>query len=254
MNKRFLFNTFLLFATMASYAQSNYRVLNTQTQTYEQIDRKIAVNPFSPSSGNYVPTEKKVVGSSKQIVLLIGDSMVGKLAPRFNDYAIKNNFEFHSEVWIGSTIRDWALAADLQYQIDRFRPTYVIISLGINDLGYHDYTRREEAVKTILQTIGDIPYTWIGPLHYSRFPNRTIVDIIKGQTGKGCFFDSSSIQAKRVDGLHPTQIAANFWVDKVVDWMAEPSLASHPLSLEDPDFTSAYIPDEHHGMGYHGRR
>ena len=55
MNKRFLFNTFLLFATMASYAQSNYRVLNTQTQTYEQIDRKIAVNPFSPSSGNYVP-------------------------------------------------------------------------------------------------------------------------------------------------------------------------------------------------------
>ena len=180
--------------------------------------------------------------------------MVGKLAPRFNDYAIKNNFEFHSEVWIGSTIRDWALATDLQYQIDRFRPTYVIISLGINDLGYHDYTRREEAVKTILQTIGDIPYTWIGPLHYSRFPNRTIVDIIKAQTGKGCFFDSSSIQAKRVDGLHPTQIAANFWVDKVVDWMAEPSLASHPLSLEDPDFTSAYIPDEHHGMGYHGRR
>ncbi len=254
MIRKTLICIFLLLASRAGYAQAEYRMLNAQTKTYEKIDRQIAVNPFAPTTGNYLPTEKKAISTDKQIVLLVGDSMVGRLAPRFNDYAVKNNFEFHSEAWNGSTTRDWALAADLEYQIKRFRPTYIIISLGTNDLGYRDYTQREAAVRSILQVIGDIPYVWIGPLSYSRFPNRTIVDIIQEQTSKGRFFDSSYIYAKRVDGIHPTQLSANLWVDKVVEWMKISLLATYPLPLDKPDFTTRYIPDELHGMKYRGRK
>ena len=88
-------------------------------------------------------------------------------------------------MWYGSTTRDWAIAADLQYQIERVRPTYIIISLGTNDLGYKDYSRRETAIQTILSRVGNIPYVWIGPLPWKKIKDRTIVDLIRDCTGEG---------------------------------------------------------------------
>ena len=195
-----------------------------------------------------------VAESRDQVVLLIGDSMADGLGARFNDYAVKNGFKFHSIVWYGSTTRDWAIAADLQYQIEKLRPTYIIISLGTNDLGYKDYSRRETAIQTILSRVGNIPYVWVGPLPWKKIKDRTIVDVIRDCTGESRFVDSSSVIASRADGVHPTRQGAALWVDKIVEWMGEPELNANPIEMDKPDFTTRFKHDEKHGMGYHGRR
>ena len=134
------------------------------------------------------------------------------------------------------------------------RPTYIIISLGTNDLGYKDYSRRETAIQTILSRVGSIPYVWIGPLPWKKIKDRTIVDLIRDCTGEGRFFDSSSVVASRADGIHPTRQGAAQWVDKIVEWMGEPELNANPIEMDKPDFTTRFTHDEKHGMDYHGRR
>lgn len=197
---------------------------------------------------------RQVADSRDQVVLLIGDSMADGLGARFNDYAVKNGFEFHSIVWYGSTTRDWAIASDLQYQIARVRPTFVIISLGTNDLGYYDYGRREDAIRTILSRIGDIPYVWIGPLPWNKVKDRTIVNVIRDCTGGERFFDSSSVVCSRIDGIHPTRQAAASWVDEIAEWMGDSGLTANPIGLVKPDYTTRFRHDELHAVGYHGRR
>lgn len=227
-------------------------VLSTQpyNEQFSEETEDILVSPPSTSS----PHATQVAESRNQVVLLIGDSMADGMGARFNDYAVKNGFEFHSIVWYGSTTRDWAIASDLQYQIERVRPTYIVISLGTNDLGYKDYNRRTAAIQTILSRVGNIPYVWVGPLPWRKVKDRRIVNVIRDCTGEGKFFDSSSVIASRADGVHPTRQGAAHWVDKIVEWMGEPELNDNPIEMDQPDFTTRYRHDEKHGMGYHGRR
>lgn len=246
--------------SVIAYAQTDTISINSDDKR-EMGSDLMAVKPMAEEAKNEgVPEASKTenvaqpASARNQIVLLIGDSMAGRLAPRFNDYAEKNGFEFHSIVWNGSTTRDWAIAADLQYQVEKLNPTYVLISLGTNDLGYRDYQRRANAIQTILSRVENIPYTWIGPLPMRKFPNRAIVDIIEEQTGRGRFFDSSEVYAARVDGIHPTWQGAADWADDIVDWLGNPALSDNPMLLERPDTTTPYQPDEQHSPGYHGRR
>lgn len=217
-----------------------------------EVSAAFGAMDFAGSESAVVPVAS--VGVARQVVLLIGDSMVGGLGARFNDYAVKNDFEFHSIVWNGSTTRDWAIASDLQYQIERLHPTYILISLGTNDLGYRDYGRREEAVRTILSRVGDIPYTWIGPLPWNKVKDRTIVDVIRGCTGEERFFDSSFTACSRVDGVHPTRQGAAGWADAIAEWMSRTQALGNILELEKPDYTTRFRHDELHPTSYRGRR
>ena len=56
----------------------------------------ILVSPPSTSSTHAT----QVAESRNQVVLLIGDSMADGMGARFNDYAVKNGFEFHSIVMV----------------------------------------------------------------------------------------------------------------------------------------------------------
>jgi len=132
-------------------------------------------------------------------------------------------------------------------------PDYIIMSLGTNDLGYYDYERRENWIKDILAKIGDIPYLWIGPLPWRKVRDRTIVDIIRRNTGANNFYDSSNTYCRRLDGVHPTFPDAARWVDDIVRWMGNSFLGNTPLNLERPDKKAAFRPDEKHTPRYKGR-
>lgn len=211
------------------------------------------LHPQSPIPN---PQSTKVLNPrlSKTSVLLIGDSMCDGLGSRFSDYAAKNGFELHTVIWYGSTSKSWATTYDLQYHIERVRPDYIIFSLGTNDLGYYDYARREGWIKGIIDKIGDIPYLWIGPLPWKKVRDRTIVDIIRRNTGKKHFYDSSNTYCQRLDGVHPTFPAAAKWVDDIVKWMGNPDVIANPVVLERPDRKSLFLPEEKHTPKYKGRR
>ncbi len=245
--------------TTGRYCQKDIFIASEKSDVIsEEIESELISKSVKEKTSEFQPVSSarvsQVADSRNQIVLLIGDSMADGLGARFNDYAVKNGFEFHSIVWYGSTTRDWAIASDLQYQIERVRPTYIIISLGTNDLGYRDYSRREMAIQTILSCVGDIPYVWIGPLPWHKVKDRRIVNVIRDCTGEKRFFDSSSVVASRLDGVHPTSHGAMVWVDKIVEWMREPELNENPIEMCKPDFVTRFKHDEKHGMGYHGRR
>jgi len=202
------------------------------------------------------PQSTKVLNPrlAKTSVLLIGDSMCDGLGSRFSDYAAKNGFELHTVIWYGSTSKSWATTYDLQYHIERVHPDYIIFSLGTNDLGYYDYARREGWIKGIIDKIGDIPYLWIGPLPWKKVRDRTIVEIIRRNTGKKHFYDSSNTYCQRLDGVHPTFPAAAKWVDDIVKWMGNPDVIANPVVLERPDRKSIFRPEEKHTPKYKGRR
>ena len=90
-----------------------------------------------------------------QRILLIGDSMLDGLSRRFQDYADANGHYLRTVIWYGSTSKHWATTKELAWHISQEHPTFIIMSLGTNEIGYHDYKTRENYVRQIVKTFGD---------------------------------------------------------------------------------------------------
>ena len=220
--------------------------------------------PLQPQPGSTAPPVMNIDGqpsslnprsstsSPGQVVLLIGDSMCDGLGRRLADYAAENGFEFHCVVWYGSTSKSWATTRDLSYHINRVRPTFIIMSLGTNDMGYHDYSQREIWIQEILRQFGDTPYLWVGPLTWNRVKDRTIVDVIRRNTGERRFYDSTPVYCQRLDGIHPTFAAAANWVDRIAGWMTRTQLTEGQLSWNLPQQKAVFRPDAKHTPRYKG--
>ena len=158
--------------------------------------------------------------SEKPTILLLGDSTLEGLARRFYDYAMENNFNLRSIIWYGSTSKQWANSKDLEYYINESQPIFIIVSLGTNEIGFNDYGVREDCVRKMVETIGDIPYVWLGPITWPRYKDRGMAAAIRRVVGDERYFDSTTVQlARQRDGLHPTYEAAARWVDIVVQWI-----------------------------------
>lgn len=194
------------------------------------------------------------VDTAHQVILLIGDSMLDGLGSRFVDYAAENGDEFHAVIWYGSNTMHWATTRDLEYHIQRVHPTFIIMSLGYNDLGYYNFEKRAEWIDVILRKFGKIPFVWIGPLPRRGLRDRRIVDIIHQKVGDKRFYDSSNTICARIDGTHPTLSSAAKWVDSIAQWMCTPGLTAHPIRMDYPSRNVNFHADEKHNMKYHGRK
>ena len=104
------------------------------------------------------------------------------------------------------------------------------MSLGTNEIGYHDYKTRENYVRQIVKTFGDIPFIWIGPASHPRVKDGGKGAAIERVVGKERFFDCSQIKMARMkDGVHPTFQAHAMLVDKIAEWI---NRADSPYSFE----------------------
>ena len=171
--------------------------------------------------------------TSHHVILFFGDSMVEGLHFRFRQYAAANHFDLCTVVWYGSSTQLWAETDTLEHFIRRFRPTYVVLSLGSNELFLKDLRKQETYVDRILRKIGGRPYCWIGPPNWKR--DTGINRLIRRKTGSQRFFESSRLSLeRRKDGAHPTRQAAARWMDSVAVWMESP-LCDHPLQMKPPN-------------------
>ena len=165
-----------------------------------------------------------------QRILLIGDSMLDGLSRRFQDYADANGHYLRTVIWYGSTSKHWATTKELAWHISQEHPTFIIMSLGTNEIGYHDYKTRENYVRQIVKTFGDIPFIWIGPASHPRVKDGGMGAAIERVVGKERFFDCSQIKMARMkDGVHPTFQAHAMLVDKIAEWI---NRADSPYSFE----------------------
>lgn len=177
------------------------------------------------------------VDSSAKVLLFIGDSMLEGLSPRLAAYAKHNGHTLYSVIWYSSTSEVWGRSGKLKHYVEQIKPDFVFISLGANELFVKDIkTKRDKYVKTLISELGDTPYLWIGPPNWK--PDTGINDLVRANTGRGCFFLSDGMHFERAkDGAHPTRTSAALWMDSVVRWMGDN--CPTPFLLDVPSVNTA---------------
>ncbi len=173
------------------------------------------------------------VDTTRQRVLLFGDSMSEDLALRLADYANKNGHQLTCVTWVSSSTRNWSETDTLDHYIQTVMPTHVFVCLGSNELYTADMKACEKRIRTILDKIGDIPTTWIGPPNWceDKGYNKLLLQVM----GPKRYFPSYKLTFERLaDGRHPTRASSTMWMDAIIKWMNS-GQASHPFRLEMPE-------------------
>lgn len=197
----------------------------------------IVTGPVETIERVAVKSEHKMVDTTSKTILFIGDSMLEGLSPRLAAYAKANGHTLYTVIWYSSTSKIWSDAAKLTVYIRKFRPDYIFVCLGANELFVKDImTKRGECVKKIIKEIGNIPFVWIGPPNWK--PDTGINRLIANNVDDGRYFKSDGMEFERAkDGAHPTHQSAALWMDSVVRWMY--IHAQHPIKLDMPSIAQA---------------
>lgn len=172
------------------------------------------------------------VDTTRQTILFAGDSMVEGLFPRLAAYCEESGHDLYAVIWYSSGTELWANTKLLSKYIADLKPTYIIVSLGGNELFIKDVKeKRTDCIKSILKEIGNRPYLWIGPPNWK--PDTGINDLLESLTDEGCFFLSNGMKFQRKkDGAHPTAASSAVWMDSIVRWM--PLHCAHPIKMTMP--------------------
>ena len=200
------------------------------------------------ASGKATTVERAPLDTTKKNILFIGDSMLERLSPRIAAYAEENEHQMNTVIWYGSSTEVWATSGRVKECIQKYRPDYIIISLGGNELFVNDIiARRTKYVKQIVAEFADIPYVWIGPPNWKK--DTGINKMIQSVVPKGNFYlsytpDQHYERAK--DGAHPTPASAAKWADRICKWIVEES--NNPIVLNLPQKARAYCHTETFSM------
>ncbi|MBQ4292937.1 MAG: SGNH/GDSL hydrolase family protein [Muribaculaceae bacterium] len=172
-----------------------------------------------------------------KVILFIGDSMLEGLSPRLAAYAKENGHSLYSVIWYSSTSEIWGETTKVREFINKYRPDFLFICLGANELFVRDIeNRRDKYVKNMISQIGSTPYLWIGPPNWK--PDTGINRLIAKNTKEGCYFKSDGMHFDRAkDGAHPTRSSAIIWMDSIVRWM--PAHSPYSLKLDKPSVNTA---------------
>jgi hypothetical protein len=181
---------------------------------------------------NDADSEKVVIDTTSQRILLIGDSMLEGLMLRLRDYAALNGHEFKSVIWYSSQSKWFGTYDTLKYFIRTYKPTYVMLVLGANELFVPDIkTKRLKYVKNIVKDMDTIPFVWVGPPNWKE--DTGINDLILENAGKNHYFESKKLTYKRFkDGAHPTHESAAIWMDSIASWIRTKS--TYRFKMEQP--------------------
>ena len=206
------------------------------------------VETTDSASGKATTVERAPLDTTKKNILFIGDSMLERLSPRIAAYAEENEHQMNTVIWYGSSTEVWATSGRVKECIQKYRPDYIIISLGGNELFVNDIiARRTKYVKQIVAEFADIPYVWIGPPNWKK--DTGINKMIQSVVPKGNFYlsytpDQHYERAK--DGAHPTPASAAKWADRICKWIVEES--NNPIVLNLPQKARAYCHTETFSM------
>jgi hypothetical protein len=176
--------------------------------------------------------QQDTIDTTSQKILLIGDSMLEGLMPRLKDYTAHNHHDLKTVIWYSSSTAYFGRSDTLKYFIKQYKPTYIMLVLGANELFVSDIIRkRKPFVKHILNQIDTINYVWIGPPNWK--DDTGINDLILSSVGKRHYFPSKNLTYQRTrDGAHPTRSSSSVWMDSIAVWVMRDS--QHPIKLEKP--------------------
>lgn len=173
--------------------------------------------------------------SSSQYILLTGDSMSEELMFAFKKYAKYNGHKLKTRIWYSSTTPQWGKAEKLTKFIQQYRPSFILFTLGANELFIRSIADRERYIKSIIAEADryKIPFVWVGPPNWK--DDTGINDLIQKNVGNDRFFLSKDLDFQRKsDGAHPTRKASAVWADTIARWVMTKSRYKGQILLRDP--------------------
>ena len=248
---------FMLFAGLSFFKDGIEESFGINTATFasdllstpaDEFELAEVVTTDSVSGKATTTVERAPLDTTKKNILFIGDSMLERLSPRIAAYAEENGHQMNTVIWYGSSTEVWATSGRAKECIRKYRPDYIIISLGGNELFITDIiARRTKYVKQIVADFAGIPYVWIGPPNWKK--DTGINKMIQSVVPKGNFYlsytpDQHYERAK--DGAHPTPASAAKWADRICKWIVEES--NNPIVLNLPQKARAYCHTETFSM------
>lgn len=190
---------------------------------------------------------KRELDTNKQIILLIGDSMLEQLRKAMFDYCTENGHSLQCVIWYSSQSQWYGSSDTLHYFIKKYKPTYVFLVLGANELFVTNIKeKRAIYVKNIVQTLekNSLPFVWVGPPNWKQ--DTGINELILQYAGYDRYFATYKISLnnpnfKRFkDGAHPMQQSAYFWMDELAKWVVD--FGRYPIKLNPPTVKAAKLP------------
>jgi hypothetical protein len=176
--------------------------------------------------------QKVFLDSSAQRILLIGDSMCEGLMYPLNDYCMENNHELFPVVYYNSSTKSFGTTNTISSYIKKYKPTFIIVALGSNELFVKDISSRKKYIEDIKRQIDTINMVWVGPPNWKK--DTGINDLIKSVIGEDNYFESKNLKFDRIsDGAHPTRNSSKMWADKISEWIK--SASKHPIMLNKPE-------------------
>ncbi len=189
-------------------------------------DSVITLEDITKDTSDYLSMDT----SGRERVLLIGDSQLeGLRRPIYNYCALNNHDLVASVLWYGSSTKVWGESDTLTYFLNKFKPTYLFIALGLNELFVTDMDNRREYVNKIIGSIKKfgIKYFWIGPAAWKQ--DKGITNLL-AETNGAFFYPSHKLKLERAkDKMHPSKDGAKIWMDSVATYVT--SLRKYGLNL-----------------------
>lgn len=225
----------------------NKIVTSTKKDSLQVAPKSVII---SKSGGNKISIVKEVstlvveltqepLDTSKQMILLIGDSMQEGLRFRLQQYCQQNGNEMVSVIWYSSSSHWYGNCDTLSFFIKKFKPTLVLLSLGANELFVNDLKKRDKYVKNIVNQMNGTKFIWIGPPNWKK--DTGINEIIRTNVGDCRYFPSKNLTLSRAkDGAHPTKAASKIWMDSVATFIKKKSC--YPIKMETPISNKKLIP------------
>ena len=195
---------------------------------------KIVAKKDSSNLGNIdtIKFEQFISDNSEERILIMGDSECGGLCRQLNDYCVQNGHDLVlSFVWNSATILNFAYADTVTKIIKKYKPTYIFLVVGLNELYAKDISKRKTAAMTLAKKLEGIRYSWIGPANYVK--DHGINNVFLSSAAPGSFFSSKDLNLpKGSDNRHPNTEGYKIWMDTIASWVT--TSARFPITMNKP--------------------
>ena len=208
------------------------RISTDNNSLIKNIDTLLLKKQWAISDYKRLNNSIEFSDTIKHRILLIGDSECGGLCFPLNDYCEQNGHKLLLTLaWNSATVFNFAFSDTINKIILKYKPSYLFIVLGLNEMYAKDLEKRKKAADQFAKKIGGIPYLWIGPANYTK--DYGINKVFESAAEKDCFFLTNNMELPRgEDGRHPSIKGYRLWMDSIAKWIK--ISAKYKIAMEKP--------------------
>jgi len=208
------------------------RISTDNNSLIKNIDTLLPKKQWAISDYKRLNNSIEFSDTIKHRILLIGDSECGGLCFPLNDYCEQNGHKLLLTLaWNSATVFNFAFSDTINKIILKYKPSYLFIVFGLNELPARDLEQRKKAADQFAKKISGIPYLWIGPANYMN--DYGINKVFESAAETDCFFLTNNMELPRgEDGRHPSIKGYRLWMDSIAKWINKS--AKYKIAMEKP--------------------